>query len=515
MATISKRNKLLQWLEKIDMPVLQRRNFHILIILLCSFIVLIIMRPLSLYFLNDDFEHIPFSANNIFIRKNFLRPVANLFLLSDRYLFGKWAPGYFFTTWFFHTGCTVSMYYLFVEAIKKYSFNLPDYTALFAALFFLFYPFHAEPLFWIIARGSIISALFAIISIYCYLKKDNNKYLVLSLLFFIAALFTYESVWNLIFIYALISYYNFKKQLAAARKELLHICIFIFSFLLYLALRYFTLDTFTGGYAEIDSNILEPALLASNILKLAARNFTPPFENTTFSIAFFSLSVIIYTIAIVLMFKKNKSAGWLLIILCMALISATVTAAPLGIDTHGNESERYIYYSSFFFCFFLSVVVTLLRKDLKYIAAGFIVILEITGLIVYNAHYRYASAVVKTSLEFIRKYPNYKNAYFIDVPGEYKGALIFRVCLPNAIRWIAPKCKFDSVIVVSKTEDATGIKPFNTGETTWKEFIGNRKNKLQPNTYSLKDTLGREIKLYNNDAVFWFTGKGFYKVKSP
>lgn len=392
---------------------------------------------------------------------------------------------------------------------------MPDYTALLSAIFFLFYPFHAEPLFWIIARGSIISAFFAIVSIYCYLKKDNKRFLVLSLLLFIAALFTYESVWNLVFIYSLISYYNIKKRLAAARKELLDICIFVFSFILYLAVRYYTLDTFTGGYAEIDKNIVNINLLVANLLKLVARNFTPPFENTIFLIAFFSLSVIFYAIAIVLMFKKNKSAGWLLIILCLALISATITAAPLGIDTHGNESERYIYYSSFFFCFFLSVVVTLLKKDLKFIVTGFIVILEITGLIVYNAHYRYASEVVKTSLEFIGKYPNYKNAYFIDVPEEYRGALIFRVCLPDAVKWIASECKYDTITILSKTEDASGTIPFKNGEKTWEEFSDDSKNKFKPNTYSLKDTLDREIILNNkNDIIFWFTDNGLYKVKT-
>lgn len=142
-----------------------------------------------------------------------------------------------------------------------------------------------------------------------------------------------------------------------------------------------------------------------------------------------------------------------MIVLWLGVISGVVTATPLGIDTHGNESERYIYYSSFFFCFFLAIAVTIFKRKWQYIITGFIILLSVTALIIYNSHYRYTSTVVKNSLRLIKKYPDYKRAYFIDVPGEYKGALIFRVCLPNAVRWIDKECKYDSVTIVSKIED--------------------------------------------------------------
>ncbi|HLL42827.1 MAG TPA: hypothetical protein VK369_06785, partial [Segetibacter sp.] len=241
----------------------------------------------------------------------------------------------------------------------------------------------------------------------------------------------------------LISYLNIKKPLATKRQEYIHAGMFVITFILYMFIRFISLGTITGGYTVIDSNI-SIILLLTNLIKLVARNFTPPFHSTVFSIIFFSLSVTLYGAAIILMYKKNKAAGWLMIILCLGLISGVVTAAPFSIDTHGNESERFIYYSSFFFCFFLAIITTLpKRQEWQYIITGFVIVSGITGLIIYNANYRYTSTVAKTTLQFVKKYPNYKNAYFIDVPGEYKGALLFRVCLPNAIRWIAPECKYD------------------------------------------------------------------------
>lgn len=487
------------------------------IILLCSIFLLVIMQPWNLYFLNDDFEHIPVSGNILLVTKNFLRPVANLFLFIDKHLYNKQADGYFFTTWLLHAACTAGIYLVSLQVIKKYTLDLPAYTALLTALFFLFYPFHAESLFWIIARGSVIAALFAIMSLYFYLKKNENySHLLIALLFFVAALFTYESIWNVLFFYCVISFYNIKKKSSALEKECFHAGIFVLTFLLYLLVRLFSLDTLTGGYTEIDTNIFKVPLLLANLLKLVARNFTPPFHNTVFSIIFFSSSVIVFVLAMLLMFKKDKSTGWLMVILWLGVISGVITAAPLGIDTHGNESERYIYYSSFFFCFFLAAIITLIKKkEWKYIITGFIIVSEITGLIVYNAHYRYTSAVVKKSLEFIKKYPDYKNVYFIDVPGEYKGALIFRACLPNAIRWIASECKYDSVIIISQTEDASGILPYQTGEKTWMEFSIEKRFQEQTKQYAVKDTLGRNILLNENDAVFWFAKKGLYKVRRP
>lgn len=490
-----------------------KRN-PVLIILLCSLIVLVIMQPWNLYFLNDDFEHIP--NNHLIVRNNFLRPVSNFFLVWDRALFDKWATGYFLTTLVLHTSCAISIYYLCRRIFTHYALGLPSHVALLTAVIFLFYPFHAEPLFWIISRGSVIAALFTILSLYYYFRKNERfKYLMLSWIMFLVALFTYESIWTVVFFYCLISFLNAKKPLAS-RKEYIHAGGFVITFILYIFIRFISLDTITGGYPVIDSNMSSIILLFTNFIKLVARNFTPPFYSTVFSIIFFSLSVLVYGAAIIFGYKKNKAAGWLMIILCLGLISGVITAAPLSIDTHGNESERFIYYSSFFFCFFLAIVTTLpKRKEWQYIITGFVIVSGITGLIIYNANYRYTSTVTKTTVQFVKKYPNYKNAYFIDVPGEYKGALLFRVCLPDAIRWIAPDCKYDSVTIISKTENAGGILPYKTGEKTWEELTREKNKEAQSGVYALKDTLNRNILLNENDIVFWFTKKGLYRVNKP
>jgi hypothetical protein len=490
-----------------------KKNNPVLIILLGSLIVLLIMQPWNLYFLNDDFEHIPLLNDNLLVRKNFLRPVANLFLFFDRHLYNKRAYGYFLTTWILHASCTIGIYYLCSEVIKRYVPDLPVHTALLTALFFLFYPFHAEPLFWIIARGSIIAALLQVLSLYYYIKKDqNNKNFLVSLLLFALALFTYESTWNCTFFYCFISYLNVERQDATKKTEVFHPLIFVAVFIAYLFTRYFLLGTFTGGYVEIDENIRLRWLLLANLVKLVARNFTPPFYNSMWSALFFCLSVIIYGFAVLLAFKKSKTVGLLLLILVFGLITAVITAAPLGIDTHGNESERYIYYSSFFFCFFLAVLTTIVvKKRLQVYFATFIILIGLTGLLVYNANYRYASTVTRTTTRFIKNYPGYQKAYFINVPGEYKGSLILRSALPNAVDWIDADCKYQAIEIVNVKEDASGKLPFLTGEKTWKDLMSGEYDNGQNGNYLFNDSLKKDF-LSDKNVVFWFTGKGLYKM---
>lgn len=220
-----------------------KRN-PVLIILLCSLIVLVIMQPWSLYFLNDDFEHIP--NNHLIVRNNFLRPVSNFFLVLDRALFDKVATGYFLTTLVLHTFCAISIYYLCRQIFMHYALGLPSHVPLLTAIIFLFYPFHAEPLFWIISRGSVIAALFTILSLYYYLRKNEHfKYLMLSWIMFLVALFTYESIWTVLLFYCLISFLYIKKPLATKRQEYIHAGVFLITFILYLLIRFISLGTIT------------------------------------------------------------------------------------------------------------------------------------------------------------------------------------------------------------------------------------------------------------------------------
>lgn len=483
------------------------------LLILAWIALLVIIQPWNLYFLNDDFLHIPMPVQWIFLRGGFMRPVPNLFLEIDKALYGNWAPGFFFGTMLMHLFCVIAVFLLCRKVISRF-FPEPNHTriATISALLFMFYPFHAESLMWLISRVSILAAGFTLLSLYFYLRKaERPAYLFLSWLLYTIALFTYESMWNVLMFYMILSFLNFREQRATLRKELIHVIIFVSTFALYMTVRFFSLSSIIGdGYLEYEPNLYNIPLVLKNFINLIARNYTPPTDSSYVFIGLAVVSSIVYGTLVYLIFKKNKRLGWLLILLAIGIGSAVLTASPLGINTHTNESERYIYYSSFFYCFFVAIVIVFLVRKFQALVLTFILIVFITLLSHYQTKYEYSSTVTKTTMQFVAEYPGYKNAYFIDVPEDFKGALIFRISLPDAIRWINPSCKYDSIHLVSKVPQATGELPFTTGEITWQQFADEKK--LDSSSHKIITDTGDSKEFKETDVVFWFSKNGLYKI---
>ena len=445
-----------------------------------------------------------------------MRPVPNFVVLFDKWLYGTNATGFFFTSIFFHTACVLTVYFFVKQILQTY---LPDKRAslipFITALLFLCYPYHAEPLMWVIARVSIIAAMLTFLSLQFYIKAAAlSGYYFLSWLCFVIALFTYESIWNIVLLFAVISVADIIHKRVSMHKAGIMFGIMLLTFITYLGVRIWALNSIAGdGYLEINENLNKIALLLINLLKLAGRNFTPPFIHTSYAVIFFSVSAIVYAFITYSIFKRNKHWGWLMLLTWLAMITGVLTAAPLGIDTHYNESERYLYYSSFFYCFFIAFAISVfIAKKYQFSFAAIIVLSFLYLFSGLQKNYSYASAISKTTLETVAKYPERKRAFFIDVPKRYKGSMIFRISLPEAIKWIVPQAKYDSVIVVSQVETALGKIPFKTGEASWQQLAitkGFNTNTAVINHDSKTDTIS------NNDIIFWFKEDGIYKVNLP
>ena len=497
------------------MELLYKLRNQLLLLLACCLLFVLVIKPWQLYFLNDDFIHIP-TNQWLFLRGGFMRPLPNFILLFDKWLYGKNATGFFYTTLLFHTACVFAVYYFINELLKTYFPERRNSLLAFTtALLFLCYPFHAEPLMWIIARGSILTTIFALLSLSYYIRANRHfAYIWLSLGFFIAALFTYDSMWNIVLLYGLISFANVKQQRVSVRKTSLQFGVMLATFIAYIILRIWLLDSIAGdGYLEINENLGKINLLAINLFKLTGRNFTPPFVNSAYGILFFAISVVFYTYLTFKVFKHSKALGYLTLFLWLALITGLITASPLGIDTHYNESERYIYYASFFYCFFIAILLTqLLKRKYYLLVITSVIIACICWLTATQKNYRYASAVAKTTLELVDKNTHYKNAYFIDVPKKYKGSMILRAGLPDAIKWVVPKANYDSVVIVSQMETPSGIMPYKAASSTWKELAIVKGWSID--TPAVKSGTSNAL-LTKEDVIFWYKPDGIYKVVLP
>jgi hypothetical protein len=496
--------------------ILKSQGGQLLVIFVCCLLFILLIKPWQLYFLNDDFMHIPMPNQWLFLRGGFFRPVPNFVLLFDKWLYGKNATGFFFTTLALHISCVFSVYFLVKEIMKTYLPELSNSLLAFAtAMLFLVYPYHAEAIMWVIARVSIIAAIFTFLSLFFYIKAAVSKpYLFLSWLCFFIALFTYESMWNIVLLFGIISFTDAQKRRLTVNKALMHFALMAATFGAYILLRIYLLKTIAGdGYLEINDNLGKYKLLVVNLVKLTGRNFTPPFENTIYAVIFFIASVVVYAVFTYKVFKLNLVWGRLLIITWIALVTAVITASPLGIDTHYNESERYLYYSSFYYCFFIAfLIIVLVNSNFRFPFLATIVFVFVLLLANLQRNYQHASAVTKSTVKLVAENARYKNAYFIDVPKKYKGSMIFRISLPDAIHWIVPEATYDSAFVVSQVEKSSGILPYKTGELNWNELAGEKGwdvNITRIKTATIDTMLSKE------DIIFWYKEDGLYKVLHP
>lgn len=152
-----------------------------------------LFNPFPLYFLNDDFIHIPLSRDGIFFQRHSFRPVCDLSIRIDYLLWRKKAFGYHITNLFLHVIDSVLVGVLSIQLFKKYT-NIAAVTGgICTAVLFFIYPFHSESIFWIIGRSGSLGALFFLPAIIFYLRRlEGLRYSILSILFFIAGLITYR-----------------------------------------------------------------------------------------------------------------------------------------------------------------------------------------------------------------------------------------------------------------------------------------------------------------------------------
>lgn len=123
------------------------------------------------------------------------RPLVSLSLFIDYLLWGTNAFGFHLTNLLLHWGCSLMVGLIALELTGLRGNRLGACAPFWAALLFSVYPLHLEPASWVIGRVDLLCTLFALISVFGYLrfKLLREKYLFqLSLGSFIAAILCKE-----------------------------------------------------------------------------------------------------------------------------------------------------------------------------------------------------------------------------------------------------------------------------------------------------------------------------------
>lgn len=458
--------------------------------------VILVTRPWDLYFLTDDFVHIPLSTQTIWVHFSFFRPVANMVTAAEVWLYGNHPLGFHITSLLLHIVDTFLVMALTRALLKKYS--SPDKYQqapfLIGSLFFI-YPFHSEPLLWVIGRISMIATFFYLLSLLFFIMAKGWPRYALSVLFFIPALFTYEISWTLplvITILAIANKYQYKKSWPATIGS---VAPYWLVFGLFVTIRSLLLRRVFTDY-DVEGHSMNPVALLGNLFRLFARTIAPPAQSTAlFMIGFFIAASLL--ILLVVYCIKNKAVTILHVLTACFLCITYLPVVTFGTDTHGTEGERYLYLPSVFLLILLALLLYELPARLK--AGIFAVIFIISaGMLALLAHnYQHASRVAKSIITGVNPSSPIKNIIALNLPANYKGAMIYRMGYPQAVRWMRPDIRFDSAIVVTAARtfemipdtlrtgmqlSATGLSFQATGTDSLQIDYNNQKIPYSPKT---------------------------------
>lgn len=411
---------------------------------ICSAIALIITFfiafPGRFYFLNDDFIQIPLAIKGHFLQGTLYRPISDITLWIDHFIWGKNAFGYHLTNLIIHLINTWLVYKLanlvfgFFDEQQKASIK-----SFLASLLFLVYSYHSEPLFWILGRGGSLCTTFFLGAFYFFASSQKMHYLT-SLVFFTLGLLTYELVWVFPLIITIFFFFGFFERKNNVAK-LTGVWVF---FILYLIFRLFFLGKILDKYELGVINQFRFGTLIYNFNTLAARCFLPPMESGRVFISLYVGMLFCFFFFTI----KNPRKSLLLIASCT--IVSLLPVVFLGIDTHDSESERYIYLATFFAVLFLVDFLAI------FFSRGFYLLF--TGLMVFHVlflwneakAYQFSSMITRRTLYCFQQIQT-DTLVVEQLPTQFKGALIFRIGFPEAMQWFKTQ-QVKNIIVKSRKE---------------------------------------------------------------
>lgn len=438
--------------------------FVFVILSFATAIGLYIFRPQGLYFLADDFIHIPASANNLLAQRNSLRPIGNISLHID-YLFSNTsALGYHITNLLLHIINTFFVFILSSFLIKKFDTEHPSKSILSTviAVVFFVYPFHSESVFWVIGRSGSLGVLFFLPAVILFIKRrEHIFYFIASMLCFILALLAYESSWIFPVATIVIALADIKNKTSNKKKELVFIGCTWLVFAIILSIRFQITGNVFNQYDTSSLLSFNVKNLISNFFRLFGRTLIPPFARTQ-SLLLYFLVAVLFLIALVVKFFRHPESKQLFYILSACWIISYLPYLSLGIDTHGVEGERYLYLPSIFFCLWLAYILNRIFTVKWFLAIISIwLCMNLFFLHQSRTYYGKSALITQATLQQIGNLTNKQHIYLQNLPQYNNGAVLFRLGFEEAIHWLQPLQANKITILSIDSSDAVRSLHYN------------------------------------------------------
>jgi hypothetical protein len=411
-----------------------------------------LFNPSSLYFLNDDFIHIPLSKDFILFQRKSFRPVGDLSVAFDYFLWNKNPWGYHLSNVVLHVINTVLVYILASAVYRRGNDETNNLISILTAVLFFIYPFHSESIYWIIGRSGSLGTLFFLPAIIFYLKRnDKAAYFILSCFFFCLGLITYESVWVFPVIAIGVSWLDRHNNISF-RREVRYVIVLTVIFILFLVIRYAILGEIAGEYEFAAFKKWQYAQIASNFLRLFARSFIPPVASNASVLTAIIVLAAFASFLLVLM-KRKKQPYNICIFAFVCFVISILPYLSLGIDTHGVESERFLYLPSIFICLLTVHLIFKLFISRRVQLAAVMSLYIYCGVHLYNSRkiYTIAGNVSKAAMQEVTKIDRGRKIAVENLPQEHKGSVIFRLGFKEGVEWMTGRAA--ETITIHSTED--------------------------------------------------------------
>ncbi len=419
--------------------------------IITSVLALLLFAPiLGNSFVNDDF---------IVLRKvylggklntdGFFRPLSDITLMLNGWLGGLHPAGYYVLNVLLHATNTVLLF-RFLRQWRWTGDN--DRQLLFAAiaaLLFLTYPFHSEPVVWILGRASLLASTFGILALVIMVSawKEPLKISGVAICYFIG-MAGYETVMvlpGIVFIWLLSGSGGF-------RRIIKWMTVMSLTLIVHILIRVKVSGTLVGDYGSGFFE-KEPAGIAARIAKTIGRFFLPPMNSTRIMTVLFVFIGSILVIILIQLWRKIKNdAGSRYFFLQQTglLLTASLLPLALGLSTHTSEGDRFLYFSSFFFCSLLSfsLIIFFFQKPALNVFLTGLVAFNIFFLEQTNMNWRRASDSVTTLVGLVRGHQGVGKLFIVNLPDQYDGGFIFRTGFPEAMQVL--DLDTTNIVVVNK-----------------------------------------------------------------
>ena len=300
-------------------------------------------------------------------------------------------------------------------------------AAALASALFVLYPFHLEPQMWIIGRSTAMATLFVLLALNAA-ASDAGQWPRVNGVFFFGSLgaLCYESalllpmmlaVWFLI--------------LGPADKRFWHKAIgaSAIAVAVHLLVRALVINRVANEYgAEFFTKPLSNYL--GMVAKVLGRSFLPPHEEPPVQTVRFALLIVSLAIVAIGFWRASRAepqARRIAHLLILLFGVASIIAIIGGVSTRTSESDRFLYLPSVFLCMLVALLIERIRNVL--LRRIVIVLLSATCFFMLkrgHENWRIASGIIERIISETPEPPANGRLLVWNLPGEHKGAFIFR-----------------------------------------------------------------------------------------